>query len=203
MDFVEPARPFALELVGGRGHYERVVRAVMEARRSVWIATANLKELMVEDHRAVPGRRRTARVSARAAAAGAYRSILEVFEELAGRGVELRILHATPPSRPFRATLARRPGLARRLALRACPRVHFKTVIVDGAFVYVGSANWTGAGLGAKGTGRRNFELGFAGSDDGLLDRAQELYDRVWRGAACKGCKLRDVCPSPLDEKRP
>jgi phosphatidylserine/phosphatidylglycerophosphate/cardiolipin synthase-like enzyme len=125
-----------------------------------------------------------------------------VFAELAGRGVELRILHATPPSRPFRATLARRPALARALQLRACPRVHFKTVVVDGAFVYVGSANWTGAGLGAKGTGRRNFELGFAGSDDGLLDRVQELYDRIWRGAACKGCKLRDVCPSPLDGKR-
>jgi phosphatidylserine/phosphatidylglycerophosphate/cardiolipin synthase-like enzyme len=204
MDFVERARPFALELVGGRGHYERVVRAVMEARRSVWIATANLKELMVEDHRAVPGRRRTARVSSRSAA-GAYRSfrsILEVFDELAGRGVELRILHATPPSRPFRGTLARRPALARALALRACPRVHFKAVVVDGAFVYVGSANWTGAGLGAKGTGRRNFELGFAGSDDGLLDRVQEIYDRVWRGAACKGCKLRDICPSPLDDQK-
>jgi phosphatidylserine/phosphatidylglycerophosphate/cardiolipin synthase-like enzyme len=198
MDFIEPARPFALELVGGRGHYERVVRAAMEARHSVWIATANLKELMVEDHRAVPGRRRTVRAGGRSAAA--YRSILEVFDELAGRGVELRILHATPPSGPFRATLARRPALARALQLRACPRVHFKAVIVDGAFVYVGSANWTGAGLGAKGAGRRNFELGFAGSDDGLLDRVQELFDRVWRGAACKGCKLRDLCPAPLDE---
>jgi len=203
VDFIEPVRPFALELVGGRGHYERVVRAAMDARRSVWIATANLKELMVEDHRAVPGRRRTARVSARAAAAGAYRSILEVFDELAGRGVELRILHAAPPSRPFRATLARRPALARALQLRACPRVHFKAVVVDGAFVYVGSANWTGAGLGAKGAGRRNFELGFAGADDGLLDRVQELFDRVWRGAACKGCKLREVCPAPLDTPKP
>ena len=75
-------------------------------------------------------------------------------------------------------------------------------MVVDGAFVYVGSANWTGAGLGAKGTGRRNFELGFAGSDDGLLDRVQEMFDRVWRGAECKGCKLRDVCPAPLDTPR-
>jgi len=201
MDFVEPARTFALELVGGHGHYERVVRAAMEARRSVWIATANLKELMVEDHRAVPGRRRTTRTATRGARA--YRSILEVFDDLAGRGVELRILHASPPSRAFRATLARltkSTRLKQALALRACPRVHFKTVIVDGAFVYVGSANWTGAGLGAKGEGRRNFELGFAGADDGLLDRAQEMFDRIWRGAACRGCKLRDLCPAPLDQ---
>jgi phosphatidylserine/phosphatidylglycerophosphate/cardiolipin synthase-like enzyme len=197
-DFVEPARAMALELVAGRGHYERVVRAVMEARRSVWIATANLKELMVEDHRAAPGRRRTVRTAGRGART--YRSILEVFDELAARGVELRILHATRPSRAFRATLARKPRLSRGgLALAACPRVHFKAVVVDGAFVYVGSANWTGAGLGAKGVGRRNFELGFASADDGLLDRVQELFDRIWRGAACKGCKLRDVCPLPLD----
>jgi phosphatidylserine/phosphatidylglycerophosphate/cardiolipin synthase-like enzyme len=208
MDFVEPARAFTLELVGGRGHYERVVRAAMEAKRSVWIATANLKELMVEDHRAAPGRRRTLRTGG-AGARSTYRSILDVFDELAGRGVELRILHASPPSRAFREALARSPRLGRALALRACPRVHFKTVIVDGAFVYVGSANWTGAGLGAKGAGRRNFELGFAGSDDGLLDRAQEMLDRIWRGAACRGCKLREVCPAPLDggpatpQKRP
>jgi phosphatidylserine/phosphatidylglycerophosphate/cardiolipin synthase-like enzyme len=132
-----------------------------------------------------------------------YRSILDVFDELAGRGVELRILHAGPPSRAFRAALARSPRLGRSLALRACPRVHFKTVIVDGAFVYVGSANWTGAGLGAKGAGRRNFELGFAGSDDGLLDRAQEMLDRIWRGGACRGCKLREICPAPLDSGPP
>jgi phosphatidylserine/phosphatidylglycerophosphate/cardiolipin synthase-like enzyme len=197
VDFVEPARAFALELVGGRGHYERVVRAATDARRSVWIATANLKELMVEDHRAVPGRRRSMRAGGRGARA--YRSILDVFDELAGRGVELRILHASPPSRAFRGTLAKSARLRRAMALRACPRVHFKIVIVDGAFVYLGSANWTGAGLGAKGEGRRNFELGFAGSDDGLLDRAQEMFDYVWRGAACGGCKLRDLCPGPLD----
>jgi phosphatidylserine/phosphatidylglycerophosphate/cardiolipin synthase-like enzyme len=200
MDFVEARRLIAAELVGGRGHYDRVVRAVMEARRSVWIATANLKELMVEDPRAAPGRRRTIRAAGRGARAAVYRSIIGVFDELAGRGVELRILHAAPPSRPFRAELERHPRLHRGggLELRACPRLHFKAVVVDGAFLYLGSANWTGAGLGAKGTGRRNFELGFATSDDGLLDRVQALYDRVWRGGECRTCKLRDVCPAPL-----
>ncbi|HVU50901.1 MAG TPA: phospholipase D-like domain-containing protein [Polyangia bacterium] len=196
MDFVEAPRPIAARFVGGRGHYEHVVQAVLEARRSVWIATANLKELMVEDHRAAPGRRRTTRAGKGAAA---YRSILAVFDELAGRGVELRILHASPPSGPFQRELARHPALKRALALRVCPRVHFKAVVVDGGFLYLGSANWTGAGLGAKGTGRRNFELGFATGDDLLLDRVQALYERVWRGGECAGCKLRDVCPAPLD----
>ncbi len=59
---------------------------------------------MVEDHRAAPGRRRTLRTGARAGR-GAYRSILDVFDELAGRGVELRILHAG-------AAVARVPGSA-------------------------------------------------------------------------------------------
>jgi phosphatidylserine/phosphatidylglycerophosphate/cardiolipin synthase-like enzyme len=198
VDFVDPRRAIAASFIGGRGHYEHVVRAVMEARQSVWIATANLKELMVEDHRAAPGRRRTAR------GGRSYRSVLAVFDELASRGVELRILHASPPSGPFGRELARHPRLASgALALRACPRVHFKAVVVDGAFLYLGSANWTGAGLGAKGTGRRNFELGFATADDGLLDRVQALYQRVWSGAECAGCKLREVCPGPLDGPAP
>ena len=201
MDFVERARPFALELVGGRGHYERVVRAAMEARRSVWIATANLKELMVEDHRAVPGRRRTMRTGARVRR---RLSIDPGSVRRAGRRAASRSASCTRRRRRVRSAPRWRGGRrsARALALRACPRVHFKAVVVDGAFVYVGSANWTGAGLGAKGAGRRNFELGFAGSDDGLLDRVQELYDRVWRGGACKGCKLRDICPAPLDGNR-
>lgn len=184
-----------MRLLSGRGHYDTVVAKVGEASRSVWIATANLKELMVEDGRAVPGRARTA-------TRGGYQSVLKVFDELARKKVELRILHATPPSRAFRAEFDRHPRLFRGgLQLRACPRVHFKAVVVDGAFLYLGSANWTGAGLGAKGTGRRNFELGFVTSDDGLLDEVQALFDSVWHGAGCKGCRLRDVCENPLDSQ--
>ena len=104
LDFVRAGRPVAVQLVGGRGHYEAVIAAVMAAERSVWIATANLKELMVEDSRARPGARRTLRRKA-----GAYRSVLAVFDELSGRNVELRILHASPPSGPFQRELRRWP----------------------------------------------------------------------------------------------
>jgi phosphatidylserine/phosphatidylglycerophosphate/cardiolipin synthase-like enzyme len=184
-DIAAPARAIAMELVGGRGHYERVLAAVLGAKVSVWIATANVKELMVEDHRARP----------------AYVSVLGRLDELAARGVELRLLHAELPSRPFREELARHPRLVGgALALRRCPRVHMKAVIVDGELLYLGSANWTGAGLGAKGSGRRNFELGIVTDDALLLDQVQALYEQVWSGGECAGCKLREDCPGPLAE---
>jgi phosphatidylserine/phosphatidylglycerophosphate/cardiolipin synthase-like enzyme len=197
LDAVVPARAIAMELVAGRGHYERVIPAVLDAKVSVWIATANAKELMIEDGRAAPGRRRSMRKSN-------YVSILARLDELAARGVELRLLHAELPSRPFRAELANHPRLVGGgLALRMCPRVHLKAVIVDGALLYLGSANWTGAGLGAKGSGRRNFELGFVTDDGPLLDQVQGFYDRIWTGAECGSCRLRAVCPGPLDERQP
>ncbi len=192
VDLVAPARSVAMELISGRGHYERVIAAVLGAKVSVWIATANVKELMVEDHRARPGRRRSLKKSA-------YVSVLSLLDELAARGVELRLLHAELPSRPFREELAHHPKLvAGGLALRRCPRVHMKAVIVDGELLYLGSANWTGAGLGAKGSGRRNFEVGIVTDDGLLLDQIQALYERIWTGGECGTCKLADECPGPL-----
>jgi phosphatidylserine/phosphatidylglycerophosphate/cardiolipin synthase-like enzyme len=194
LDLAGAPRPVALELIAGRGHYERVIRAVLQAHTSVWIATANVKELMVEDGRAAPGRRRNLR-------AASHVSVLTRLDELAARGVEIRLLHAELPSRPFREQLAQQPRLlAGGLALRRCPRVHLKAVIVDGELLYLGSANWTGAGLGARGTGRRNFELGIATDDALLLDQVQSLYDRIWTGGECASCRLRDACPGPLSE---
>lgn len=185
-------RAVPLQLISDREHYEQVMRAVLEARQSVWIATANLKELMVEDP-AMPGRRRGRR--------GGFRSVLEVFAELADEGVELRILHASMPSRPFRKSFDAQPALVSGgIELRVCPRVHLKTVVVDAALVYLGSANWTGAGLGAKGDGRRNFEMGILTSDGQTIDQVQARFDEIWRGAECAGCRLREECEMPLDE---
>jgi hypothetical protein len=81
--------------------------------------------------------------------------------------------------------------------MKQCPRVHMKAVIVDGAWLYVGSANFTGAGLGMKGDGKRNFELGFVSEDFELLDRVQGLFDAIWRGQPCASCQLRELCPDP------
>ncbi len=179
-----------MALLVDREHYERVTLAIARARTSVWIATANVKQLLIE-----------APIGTRDRARGRYVPILDTLQTLCDRGVQVRLLHATPPSRPFREELASRAArLPRpRFEMRACPRVHLKMIAIDGALLYLGSANFTGAGLGAKGDGRRNFEMGVVTDDEWMLDVAQARFDRIWRGAECAGCTLRRECPAPLD----
>ncbi len=167
-----------------------MILALARARTAVWIATANVKQLLVEAPRGTSARAR-----------GRYIPVLDTLKGLCDRGVHVRLLHASPPSRPFREDLAaRRASLVPpRFEMRACPRVHLKLIAIDGALLYLGSANFTGAGLGAKGSGRRNFELGVLTEDEWLLDEAQRRFDEIWRGAECGACKLRRECPAPLD----
>jgi phosphatidylserine/phosphatidylglycerophosphate/cardiolipin synthase-like enzyme len=182
------SRAIRAKLLFDRDHYETLItQAVRNAKVSVWIATANLKTTMIE-----------APIGTRARARGQYISFFEMLSELAQRGVETRVLHASPPSRP----LAQELGANRKknpVAMRQCPRVHLKMIAIDGRLLYLGSANLTGAGLGAKDDGRRNFEMGIVTDNEALLDATQERFDRIWRGAECKSCKLRSSCARPLD----
>ncbi len=180
-------RRVELSLIVDRDHYERVVTAMRAATVSLWVATANLKDVFVE-----------AKVGTRARARGRYSSLMDELGELAARGIEVRMLHAGPPSRALTARL-RAGNKSREVELRRCIRVHLKMIAVDGQRLYLGSANFTGAGLGAKAEGRRNFEAGIWTSDDVLLDRMQAGFDAIWSGAECKGCKLRSECPRPID----
>jgi phosphatidylserine/phosphatidylglycerophosphate/cardiolipin synthase-like enzyme len=167
-----------------------VTLAIARARTSVWIATANVKQLLVE-----------APIGTRDRARGRYVPIADTFQSLAARGVAVRLLYAATPSRLFAREIAarRRILVPPRFEMRACPRVHLKMIAIDGASLYLGSANLTGAGLGAKAEGRRNFEMGILTEDEFMLDQAQARFDHIWRGVDCGGCRLRTHCPKPLD----
>jgi phosphatidylserine/phosphatidylglycerophosphate/cardiolipin synthase-like enzyme len=183
-------RHASLSLVADRAHYEKVTLAIVGARTSVWIATANIKQVMIE-----------APIGTRARARGRYMPILDTLQSLCDRGVHVRLLHATAPSRPFREELAARSLRLQPpcFQMRTCMRLHMKMVAIDGGLLYLGSANFTGAGLGAKGDGRRNFEMGILTDDEWMLDVAQARFDALWRGAECASCGLRRECPAPLD----
>jgi len=170
-----------LELLTGEDLHERViVRGVLQAQKTVWIATANLKDMHV-------------------AMARGYKPILERFNAMARDGVRFRVIHSDMPSKPFRDTLERLPRLTGgAMELQVCPRSHWKMVIVDGRLAYFGSANFTGAGLGVKRAARRNLELGVITEDREWVRRMIALFDEFWIGTFCRDCAFRKRCPDPI-----
>jgi phosphatidylserine/phosphatidylglycerophosphate/cardiolipin synthase-like enzyme len=188
-----PASPTGpVELVIDAQHFHRIVReGILKAKVSLDILTADFKAMLVPESGAP---------SARGGRGDRARSIVEIFRRLAARGVEIRLLHAgTPSSAALRELKAALPS---NLTIRRCPRLHAKTVVIDSGRMYLGSANLTGAGLGAKADGRRNFEMGIWTESPRLIDGVLEQFNALWEGRRCQACKRKDVCPVPLEEPR-
>ena len=171
-------------------HHRRVVLdGILKAVVSLDIATADFKAMLV------PHAGSNVRASRREAI-----SIVEVLRRLAARGVEIRILHAgTPSSAALRELKRKLPG---NLTIRRCPRLHAKAVVIDSRRMYLGSANLTGAGLGAKGDHKRNFELGIWTESPALIDATLEQFNTLWEGRHCTSCRRKEICPVPLEEPR-
>jgi phosphatidylserine/phosphatidylglycerophosphate/cardiolipin synthase-like enzyme len=178
-----PASPRGeVELVVDEAHFRRVVlEGILCAKVSIDIATADFKAMLVPEE----GRRRAP-------------SIVEILRGLADDGVEIRLLHAGTPSAA--ALVELKAKLPRNLTIRRCPRLHSKAVIIDCQRMYLGSANLTGAGLGAKADGRRNFEMGVWTTSPGLIDAVLEQFNALWEGRRCQTCRRKEVCPAPLEE---
>ncbi|MHA1573522.1 MAG: phospholipase D family protein [Alphaproteobacteria bacterium] len=119
---------------------------------------------------------------------------LEVLSDLIGRGVSVRLIHAREPGPAFRKDFDKYPALIEGLERLLCPRAHLKLVVVDGALAYAGSANLTGAGMGAKSAHRRNFETGIVTTDPAIVHRICEQFDAIWMGKHCDSCQRKPYC---------
>ena len=161
--------------------YEKVIcECIPKTKRFLWLATANLKDLYVDKQsRMVP--------------------FLEVLSDLVRKNVEIRLLHAREPGQRFRSDFDRYPNLINGVERILCPRVHLKSVIIDGEFAYTGSANLTGAGMGAKTAGRRNFEAGIITDDKEIVGKIMKQFDDIWRGEHCRECKRKKFCADYKD----
>ncbi len=176
-----------IQPIVNREHFETVLRpALAECRRRLFVATADLKDV----HLPAGGQKGRGRRRATSA--------WDALGDLATRGVEVHVLHAGVPSGPLMARL--RDGLPAGVRLRRCVRMHAKAVIVDSRRMYLGSANFTGAGIGAKSPRRRNFEAGVWTDETALIDPVMDMLQEVWTGGACGDCGRRDHCPAPLEE---
>ena len=164
------------QFITDRQIYERVLQEqVPKATDFVWIGTSDIKDLHVDSNRRmVP--------------------FLKVLSGLIKKQVSIRLIHAKEPGKPFRDDFDKYPNLITGMERLLCPRVHFKCVIVDGCFAYSGSANLTGAGMGAKSDHRRNFEAGIITDDRDMVGKIMEQFDTLWMGSRCAACRRKEFC---------
>ena len=169
------------ELITDRQIYERVLlERIPMASEFLWLGTSDLKDLHVDKNgRMVP--------------------FLQILSDLVKRRVSVRLIHAKEPGKAFREDFDRYPNLIGGMDRLLCPRVHFKCVIIDGTFAYSGSANLTGAGMGAKSDTRRNFESGIITTDPTLIAPIMDQFDTLWRGARCRPCTRKQYCADYKD----
>ena len=177
-----PKTPTAIDeflYISNEAHYDQVIERIKTVKKTLWIGTADIKDLYVKDGRGT-------------------KPLLEVLSDLAKRGVEIRLIHAKEPGPAFRQDFDKYPALIEGMERVLCPRVHFKIIVFDLKAAYVGSANLTGAGLGMKGENTRNFEAGILSTNRDFVKNAAEQFDSVWMGAHCKGCKRKEFCGDPI-----
>ena len=170
------------ELLLNRELYETVIlEKVPFAKKSVLIGTADIKDMHVQRGKH-------------------YMPFLAVLADLVQRGVFVKLIHAKEPGPRFREDFDSHPQLINSPLFKRvlCPRVHFKMIIIDEKFAYSGSANLTGAGLGAKSSNRRNFEVGVITEEKPQVRRLLEFYREIFRGSYCARCERRMVCPDPI-----
>jgi len=165
-----------IELITDHEIYEKVIlELVPKASHFLWLGTSDLKDLYVnKGKRMVP--------------------FLEILSDLIKNKVEIRLIFAKEPGENFQKDFDKYPVLAKVLEQFNCPRVHFKTIIIDGKYAYTGSANLTGAGIGAKSINRRNFEAGIIATDAVFIEKLMKQYDDIWIGKQCKNCERKDYC---------
>lgn len=168
-----------LEYISNASHYSRVLSHCKDVKHTLWIGTADIKDAYIEMK-------------------GEKVPFLKLMAQLIRKGVDVRLIHAKEPGPAFREDFDKYPILFDGLERVLCPRVHFKIIVFDCQEVYVGSANLTGAGLGMKSDGSRNFEAGFLTDAPEIVEQAMNQFDEVWIGKKCKGCRRREFCGDPI-----
>jgi hypothetical protein len=155
---------------------------LLKAEDFVWIATANIKSTGLKY-------------------GGKFISFVELMMIQLNQGVSYRIIHSELPSKPFLEAYDKWDAhghLSSGVEFLHCIRMHSKIFIVDGQVALVGSANLTGAGVGAKGENNRNFETAILFDGQSEVEPFMNYFDYIWMGGCCRRCGRRKLCPAPV-----
>jgi phosphatidylserine/phosphatidylglycerophosphate/cardiolipin synthase-like enzyme len=158
----ENKAPF-IQYIADEAHYNDVFQRINEAKSSLQLTCANLKNFSVylADEEPVP---------------------FSVFLlSLLRRGVGVKIVCMDPF--PFYRYVSEHlpelfdePGLE----LRQNDHVHMKVFIIDRQCAYIGSANLTGAAIGRRSSKQRNYEAGVLVGNNDIFNSAVSHFNTVW-----------------------
>ena len=152
--------------VADEEHYTEVFKRMTEVKRSLKIATVNLKNfnVIVESD----GGNETLR-------------LCDFFLSLVERGVQVQVV-CMKPFGFYLYTKENSPQLLENplFELRCNERNHMKIFVFDDECAYIGSANITAAAIGKRASGSRNHEAGILVWGPTMIQAPLRHFEKAW-----------------------
>lgn len=172
-------------ITGNEGDsFDYIIRnGLLKAKREVWITSAKTGDFSIVNTRTNEAESITSRIY-----------------KMQEQGIKFRILLAPQEQKKQyqRAqTFYQKLSDLSNVEFHFCYNMHMKIVLIDDAWLYFGSANFTGAGLGSRTReGRNNFEIGSITVDKEVIREVEDLLNNIWNGQHCVNCyqKQKGYC---------
>lgn len=162
----KPQTEGGVAYVADEEHYTEVFKRMTEVKRSLKIATANLKNfnVIVESD----GGNETLR-------------LCDFFLSLVERGVQVQVV-CMKPFGFYLYTKENCPQLLENplFELRCNERNHMKIFVFDDECAYIGSANITAAAIGKRASGSRNHEAGILVWGPTMIQAPLRHFEKAW-----------------------
>ncbi|MHA1211744.1 MAG: phospholipase D-like domain-containing protein [Candidatus Heimdallarchaeota archaeon] len=162
---------------------EIISNGLLKARKYIWISSAKANDFIVVNEHTKEGELLSKKIF-----------------RLAQRGVDFKFIlapHEKTKIYKNAKTFYQKLRDIDNIEFKFCYDMHMKVIIVDGTWMYFGSANLTGAGIGSRTRkGKNNFEIGTITIDQKAIEPIELLLQDIWIGSECKGCyqKSKGYC---------
>ncbi|HUT79780.1 MAG TPA: phospholipase D family protein [Candidatus Bathyarchaeia archaeon] len=162
---------------------EIINNGLLKARKYVWISSAKVGDFIVVNDHTKEGEQLSNKIY-----------------QMAKRGVKFKFLlapHEKTKAYKNTQTFYQKLEGVENIEFEFCYDMHMKVILVDGTWMYFGSANLTGAGIGSRSRkGKNNFEVGTITIDQKAIDAIEYQLQQIWNGNECQGCyqKQKGYC---------
>ncbi|MHA1270414.1 MAG: phospholipase D-like domain-containing protein [Candidatus Helarchaeota archaeon] len=147
---------------------KQILNQILNIKKYLLIGTFNLQDLRIKIN-------------------NSYIPLSEIIEKLVKKGVSIYfLLQPKACNTSFIRKMKKLTLISKNIAIKSCPRIHLKTIIIDLKLAYIGSANLTGFGLGTRSRSKRNFELGFITYDKNIISEAARNFIDIFNGKFCR-----------------